>query len=266
MEKQLKRRIYFFIIIVVICGWIGKIIDMVLVNQPKGQSLGSLVFLITPLIAALLLSHIHNSKWKSLGFKPNIKGKVNWYLMSLLIFPLSFIVLFILGIMTGGVDCSSFQMSGFINSLLVWFIYNFFRCILEEGAWRGFLTERLLKLKVNDWLIYVITWLVWSTWHIPYYLFFYHASNSWQMIGSLYFLLFSWTILFTEIYRLTKSIWPCVLMHAVSNAIQYTMLNQYLIINKKWSLWIDPTNGILACMLCILAGLFIRKYRINHEK
>ena len=38
---RLRKRIILFIVIVVGCGWLGKIIDLILVGQPEGQTLGS---------------------------------------------------------------------------------------------------------------------------------------------------------------------------------------------------------------------------------
>lgn len=266
MEKQIKRRVYIFIFIAIACGWIGKSVDMILTKQPKGQSLGSLIWLITPMIASFILARGHNSTWKKLGIRLNIKGKGKWFLLSAILFPMSSAVFIILGICLGVVNYSSFNLLGFIETLMAWFVYNFFRTILEESAWRGFLTERLFVLNVNDWLIYLITGLVWSTWHIPYYLFFYHSPNSWQMIISSFVILFSWSILYTEIYRITECIWPCILLHATANAIQYTLLEKYFVMSDKWKFYISPINGFAACAICIVVGFLVRKYRIEHEK
>ena len=153
-------------------------------------------------------------------------------------------------------------MQGFLTTIFSWYIYNFFRTILEEIAWRGFLQERLISLKVNDWAIYFITTFVWVLWHIPYYLFFIEG-NGIEMIVSSFIILFSWGILFTEIYRVTRTIWPCVLLHATANAIQYTMMENYLLIDKKWEFIFAPTSSIVACTILIILGFLIRKHRLS---
>ena len=111
-------------------------------------------------------------------------------------------------------------------------------------------------------MIYFLTAAVWALWHIPYYLFF-CEGNAIKMILSSFAILFSWSILFTEIYRITRTIWPCVLLHAASNAIQYTMLENYLVIDTKIDYIVSPTGSIMACAIVIILGLMIRSYRIH---
>jgi hypothetical protein len=36
--KQLQSRMLLFIMIAVGCGWLGKLVDMILIDQPEGQS------------------------------------------------------------------------------------------------------------------------------------------------------------------------------------------------------------------------------------
>lgn len=263
--NKIRNRIIFFIVIVIGCGWIGKLIDLILVKQPKGQSLGALVWLVTPFITALLLALVHKSEFKTLGVKPNFKGNGKWYFISFITFPGIAILTIIVATITDSIDLTQFEIRGFATTLFAWFIYNFFRTILEEIAWRGFLQERLILLKVNDWIIYLIISLVWTLWHIPYYLFFYDG-NGLEMIASSFVILFSWGILFTEIYRTTRTIWPCVLLHATSNAIQYTMLGNYVVIDERWAFILSPTSSIVACSILIILGLMIRNHRLNRDR
>ena len=262
--KKLKNRISLFIAIVVGCGWLGKIIDLILVEQPKGQSLGSLIWLVVPCITAILLAVVHKSEYKTLGLKPNLKGNAKWYFISFIIFPGIAILTISIAMITNTIDFTQFEMQGFVTTILTWFIYNFFRTILEEIAWRGFLQERLILLKVNDWMVYFIISMVWALWHIPYYLFFYEG-NGLELIISSFVLLFSWSILYAEIYRISRTIWPCVLLHATSNAIQYTMLGNYLIMDEKMKFILSPTISLVACTISIMLGLIIRKYRLSRD-
>ncbi len=266
MERQLRKRIYIFTFIIIFCGWFGKFIDTILVNQPKGQSLGSLIWLVTPFIAALLFAKLKKSKWRTVGLKPYLKGNVRWYALSLLLYPICMVLLLGIGSVFKLVDFSHFVLKEFTLSFGVWFLSNFFRTILEETAWRGFLVERLIKLHTNDFLIYIITALIWSTWHVPYYLFFYPNGNAGYLIISGYIIMFCWSILFTEIYRITRCIWPCVLLHATANAVQYTIMEDHFRINASWNILISPANGIIACAICVVIGFLIRNYRINHMK
>ena len=33
-----------------------------------------------------------------------------------------------------------------------------------------------------------------------------------------------WSIMYVEIYRLTKSVWPCVIMHAIEDAVSTVLV------------------------------------------
>lgn len=77
--KQLRNRILLFAMIAVGCGWLGKIVDLILIGQPEGQSLGALIWLISPFIASVLLAVIHKSGYKVLGLKLKLKGNGKWY-------------------------------------------------------------------------------------------------------------------------------------------------------------------------------------------
>ncbi len=260
--KKLKIRLILFAVIVLGCGWLGKVVDTILPGQPKGQSLGLLLWLVAPMMVSVLLGMLSHSEYKTLGLKPRLKGNGRWYLISFIIFPGIMIFSIGMGIITRSIDLKHFAIQGFISSLFTWFIINFFRTILEETAWRGFLQERLIILKVNDWGIYFITALIWALWHIPYYLF-YIEGNSAQMIVSCFAILFSWSILYAELYRITRTIWPCVLLHAASNAIQYTMADNYLATSGNWELIFSPTESIMACSIILTLGLLLRRYRIK---
>lgn len=260
--KNLKIRIILFIVIVSACGWFGNTIDQILPGQSEGQSLGLLIWMIIPFITSVFLAVIKKSDYRKLGLKPALKGNGKWYFISFFAFPVIALLCIGLGLIMKSIDLTHFEIRGFVSTLFSWFLYNFFRTILEETAWRGFLQERLIYLKVNDWLIYLTTATTWTLWHIPYYLFFYDG-NSVIMIVSCFIILFSWSILYAEIYRITRTIWPCVLLHATSNAIQYTMLENYVKMNEKMEIFISPTGSILACACSIILGLIIRKHRLS---
>jgi membrane protease YdiL (CAAX protease family) len=257
-RNQTTHKIWIFVAGVCLCGWIGKLIDMGLTDQPQGQSLGSLIWLVTPAIMSSLLGLIFERKNKRLGLRMNFRGNIWVYMFALLLFPILTIAILFFGYLCKLVVLQNYDLYKILLVFMIWFAINFFRTILEEIAWRGYLTERLLQLELSDWIIYAIVTLVWGTWHIPYYLFFYQNGNSLLLILSCYFNLACWSILFTEIYRRTKSIWPCILLHAAANAVQYLMLDNNFVISDQWNILLAPGTGILSCTICVIAGLVIR--------
>lgn len=268
METRNKSiyRLTVFVIGICLCGWIGKGMDTILTNQPKGQSLGSLIWLVAPIILSLVLALAFDKQSKYLGLKMNLKGNVRLYLLTLLLFPIIAVVLLMLGNLSNVMSLHNFDLRKVISVFLIWFVINFFRTILEEVAWRGYLTERLLQLKMNDWMIYTSVTLIWGTWHIPYYLFFFPNGNAIELILSCYFNLACWSILFTEIYRRTRSVWPCILLHASANAVQYLMLEDYFVIPDQWNILLAPGTGIISCAVCMILGLLIRYQNLKLQR
>lgn len=265
MKKEIKKSIIIFSFISIFCGWLGVIIDMVLTEQPKGNSLGMLLWLVIPLITAVLIRIFMKDTWKSLGLKPNFKGNLKWYLISFLTFPIITIVVLTIGVITKWVDISMFNFTDFTVAFLGTFLMYFIKNIFEELAWRGFLTERLIKLKCSDEKIYSIVASVWLLWHVPYYLFFLAGNNidvsGIKLLFWLAITLVCWIVMFSELYRLTRSIWPCVILHAVINSL--VIINGYISIKVGKGILVSYDTGIISLVICICIGIFIRNYRIK---
>lgn len=54
MEKKIKSSIILFAFVSISCGWLGVLVNSILTKQPKGYSLGMLLWLVIPLITAVL--------------------------------------------------------------------------------------------------------------------------------------------------------------------------------------------------------------------
>jgi len=74
MDTKVVRNIVVFIVVVILSGWIGVLVDSVLTEQPKGESLGMGIWLVSPMLAAIAITIFSRGNWNDLGFKPNIKG------------------------------------------------------------------------------------------------------------------------------------------------------------------------------------------------
>lgn len=89
---------------------------------------------------------------------------------------------------------------------------------------RGFLTSQLVKLQLSDWQVYLIVGCVWGAWRIPYYLVFLPDADMEPVlpVGRVMFAIVTfvtmvcWSVMFIELYRVTQSIWPCVILHMTS--------------------------------------------------
>lgn len=265
MEKKLNRNIILFSLIALSSGWLGVLVNSILTKQPSGYSLGMLLWLVLPLITAILINAFSKDDVKVLGLKPNLKGNLIWYLISFLIFPAITLIILTIGSISNWIDCSKLYFSDFAAAFLGMFAANLIKNIFEELAWRGFLTERLIRLKLSDAKIYIITAIVWSLWHVPYYLFFLSDSivggNRIKALFGIIITVIGWIIMFTELYRLTRSIWPCVILHAVINSLE--IIYNYISINSGKGIFVNIDTGIISLVICILIGILMRNYRIK---
>lgn len=275
MNKKAIRNIGIFIFIVIISGCIGVLVDSVLVSQPEGDSLGMGIWLLLPLLTALIIIIFSRISFRDLGLKPNFKGNIKWYLASLFIFPLVTAILLIIGAAMNWIDLSSFNFKSFILVFCSTLLVNFIKNIFEETAWRGYLTSQLVKLKLSDLKLYLIAACVWSLWHLPYYLVFLPEADilavmpvsrvAFVIIAFTTFL--SWTIMFTELFRVTNSVWPCIILHTVEDSlINHLVISGHISIAAGREILISPINGIITSILYAAVGIGIRAYRKREGK
>jgi hypothetical protein len=275
MDKKAIGYIGMFVFVVIICGWIGVGVDSVLPAQPEGNSLGMGIWLILPLLTAFIIIFISKLSWNDIGFNPNLKGNLKWYLASILIFPVVTTTVLLIGAAANWIDLSAFHfkpiMGTFFGALLANCIINFF----EETAWRGYLTSQLLKFNLSDWKLYFIIACVWAAWHIPYYLVFLPEADIKAVMPvsrAVYILVafttfLCWTVMFTELYRITRSIWPCIILHTVEDSlINFIVISGYISITAGKEFLVSPINGIIASLLYLAVGLGLRAYRLRDNQ
>ena len=271
MKKRSVRNLIVFIAVTLTSGWIGVFIDSVLAEQPQGNSLGMGLWLILPFVTALILRGICKD-WKDSGVKPCFKGNAKWYLSSFAIYPLVTIVCIGLALVFGCAEMSKFEIKAFISLAVVSVAGGLVKNIFEEFSWRGYLTPKLIELKINDWLVYIVSGLIWALWHAPYYLVFL-PDNYFESMTRIDFLLIGcvimvcWTVMYVELYRLVKSIWPCVLMHAIEDAFPniLVMTGGFIYFTGRSDILFNPITGVIATVLFLCIGLFLRSMRIKRQ-
>jgi Co/Zn/Cd efflux system component len=70
--------------------------------------------------------------------------------------------------------------------------------------------------------------------------------------------------MFIELYRVTKSIWPGVVLHMVEDSlINPLVISGFISIAAGKEILISPIIGIITSVLYLLIGLGIRTYRIQ---
>jgi len=269
MNKNI-RNIIIFTFVAFTCGWFGVWVDKFSKQQTEGESLGMGIWLVFPLLTVLLLRIFANDGWKDLGFKPNLKGNIKWYFTALLIYPLVTAIVLALGKTFGWIDFSNFRAEIYFTGFAVALLPNFVKNIFEESVWRGYLTTKLLHEKVKDIWLYLIVGAIWGIWHLPYYLHFLSEADMYKVlpVGRLALALFAivsmicWTVMFVEIFRLTKSIWSVVLLHMMEDSlINHLVIDGHITIATGKEFLISPIAGIITSCLYLCVGLFLRRCR-----
>lgn len=270
-DKKIIRNISIFIFVALASGWLGLLIDKFIEPQPDRESLGMGIWLVLPLLATILLRFFAGDGWRDIGLKPNFKGNIKWYFISLIIFPIVTISTLVVGKIFGWINFSNFRMDAYIAGFTSTLIANFIKNIFEESVWRGYLTTKLLKLNTKDIWLYLIVGGVWGAWHMPYYLFFLPQSDMYQIlpVDRLVFALVAitsmicWTIMFVELYHITKSIWTVVLLHMIEDSlINHLVIDGHITIAAGKEIFISPIVGIITSIFYVIVGILLRRARI----
>ncbi|AKB50924.1 CAAX amino terminal protease family [Methanosarcina barkeri str. Wiesmoor] len=270
MNKKVLRNTVVFIVLVILSGWIGFLVDSTLPEQPKGDSPGMGIWLVLPMLTAVAITIFSRGNWKDFGFKPNFKGNIKWYLIAALIFPVVTAAVLIIGVTTKWIDLSTFDFRPLVLVFSSTLLFNFIKNIFDGAPLHGYLTSQLLKLDLNDWKIYLIVGGLWGIWHIPYYLIFLPETDIQAVlpVNRTIFSIFMtitivfWAVMFVELYRITKSIWPGIILHMVEDSlINPLVISGFISIAAGKEILISPIFGIITTILYLLVGLGIRAYR-----
>jgi hypothetical protein len=271
-EKLTVRNLTIFIILVLASGWIGWGLDR-LMGNPSVDSLGMLVWIITPLIVSLLLRTFGGDGWKDFGIKPNFKGNWIWYIFSILVFPLVTALVVLVGNIFGWIRFPNLSANTpvlILQAFGIGLMPQLFKNIFEEVPWRGYLAPKVYSLGLNDYAGHTIVGLVWGAWHIPYYLFFlsratladFSTLNVWGYIVLAIWIMISWSFVYGEIRLITNSFWPAVLMHAVEDAfIGVVIAGSFIRMTPGTDWLISPMNGLIMSLFFIVIGVGLNKYR-----
>lgn len=266
-----RKGLVVFIIVTLTSGWLGVIINRILNVQTQEESLGMGLWLVLPLLTAIILRTV-NHDWKDAGIKFYFRKNWKWYLVAVFIYPSSMILSVLIAIIFGMVEFKQMSFGTYLSIIMLTIPGNIIKNIFEEFSWRGYLAPKLIALKLNDWMIYLITGFVWSFWHAAYYLVFlpdtyFEETTRFNMLMSGWLIMTGWSIMFVEIRRLTNSVWPCLIMHTIEEAVPTALvtIGGYVVFSQSHAVWFDPIFGIIVNVFLVIIGLLLRTYRIKRE-
>ena len=252
-------------------GGVG--IDMLLGEPSNLESLGALIFISSPILCMILLRLFGGDGWKDLPLKPNFKQNTRWYLFAIAVYPVVIGITLSIGKLFDWIDVSKFSFSAYLPILFAAFLPEFIKNIFEESVWRGYLTVKMEQLTKNEWLVYLVVALVWQIWHLPYYLILLDDAYlaTFFPCGDVLFIITSfmvigvWTIMYTEIFFLSRSLLPVILMHTMEDSLNPLISEGFAIVSPDKVLLVSPSFGLIPLLIYLGTGLYLRRMRKDKE-
>lgn len=268
-NKRTLRNVMLFSFVAVVCGWVGVGVDKLLGQPSNLESLGALIFISSPILCMVLLRLFGGDGWKDLPLKPNFRRNARWYLFAIVVYPVVIGITLFVGKLFGWVDVSKFSIAAYFPVFIAAFLPQCLKNIFEESVWRGYLTVKVEQLTQNEWLVYLVVALVWQVWHLPYYLILLDDAYlaSFFPFGNVLFVVTSfvvigvWTIMYTEIFFLSRSLLLVVLMHAMEDSLNPLISDGFAVVSPDKALLVSPSFGLIPLLLYLVIGLWLRRIR-----
>ena len=272
-NKKTLRNIILFSLVAISCGWIGVGVNQLLGEPSNLESLGSGIFIASPIVCMILLRLLGGDGWKDFPIKPRFKQNTHWYIFAIAVYPVVIGMTLFVGKLLGWVDVSKFSVAAYFPVFATAFLPVFSKNILEETAFRGYLTVKMEQLTKNEWLIYVVVAFVCQIWHLPYNLIFlddaYQATffpYSKELFVLVSFVVIAvWTIMYTEIFFLSRSLLLVVLMHSMKDVFNPLISEGFTIISPDKTLLVSPLFGLIPALIYLAIGLYLRRIRKSKE-
>lgn len=267
------RNLSIFTLSILALPWLGVFLDLQSGGDPHNQqqSLGWLLFLVTPLFTALLLRTFAGDGWQDFGLKPAFRGNGKWYLFALFFHPITYAISIGIGVLAGGItvpDLSATRLSLVGQAILLGLGPSVIKNIFEEFAWRGYLAPKMYAVVKNTLLGHLLVGLIWFSWHLPYYLFLLNPADLQKftslsaplLIGMGYIATFPLSIIYGELRLRTQSVWPALLIHVSANVVFDALMLQkfFVITNLRNELLFAPgLSSLVGITLLFVAGFWL---------
>ena len=273
-SKKTLRNVILFSLVAISCGWIGVGVNQLLGEPSNLESLGSGIFIASPIVCMILLRLLGGDGWKDFPLKPRFRQNTHWYIFAIAVYPVVIGITLFVGKLLGWVDVSKFSVAAYLPVFATAFLPVFIKNILEETAFRGYLTVKMEQLTKNEWLIYVVVAFVCQIWHLPYNLIF--LDDAYQATffpySKVLFVLVSfvvitvWTIMYTEIFFLSRSLLLVILMHSMKDALNPLISEGFTVISPDKTLLVSPLFGVIPTLIYLAIGLYLRRIRNSKER
>lgn len=259
-------RLVVFSVVTLASGWIGLLVDNALGIPHSMKALGTLIWIMTPLLAGAVMA-LSDPALRRSYVTSWLPGRLRTYGVALAVFPLSFAIAIAIGWAAGWLSPAGLgAFGGFVAAGMLGTVL---KNVAEEGAWRGYLAPALIGRQLSAPWVWLVSGMIWSLWHIPYYVWFIDEAlirPVYDVPPIIYALttvpiMICWAPLFTELRILSGSIWPGLVAHSIANLTQIPLSMGGLPIAAGRNLLVSPLVGIVpnAFILAVGLGLWARR-------
>lgn len=245
-------------------GWIGHAVNRAR-NEEGMDSPGAGIWIATPL-AAVTVTRLLRRNQASGGWDPRVRPR--WYAAAVAAFPAVTGVALTVGKRAGWVDTSAMNLPRLAKSMAASCGPGLVKNVLEESVWQGYFTAELVDRRVRDSGVYLGTGLVWALWHVPYWLYFLPEEEVRKVLDvprgvfalRLGSVVVAWAVPYAELFRLSGSIWPGVLMHTLEDMLNAVFVEEHARIAAGRRILISPIVGVPS-LIHLGLGLVLRAVR-----
>jgi len=131
----------------------------------------------------------------------------------------------------------------------------------EEIGWRGFFIYELRKV-LSFTGVSVFSGLIWAAWHWP--LLVYYSNNVLLEFITFFTVIVSMSFMMTYFTFKSKSLWPAVIFHAVSNVYIQKILPELTVAKEGTEHWLGE-NGIMFAIVTSIFGIYYWRKAISEK-
>lgn len=273
IQRRTLRNLVLFALVAISSGWIGYALDNAL-GLGAQEQLGMLLWIVMPLGACLVLRAFAGDGWKDFGLRFHLRANGVWYLVSFAAYPLALLGVLAFGFLFGWItrtDASTNWFALLAQAFALALVPSAFKNILEEFAWRGYVTPKIQTLGWRAYAGHALTGVLWWAWHLPYWLFFMDRalmtrSAPWGVEAFMvlsFVEILALSVVLGELRLLTHSTWAPVVMHTTYNAIASALLLQgglHIASSAEFFVWYAP-GGAPSILILTLLGIALHRAR-----
>ena len=131
----------------------------------------------------------------------------------------------------------------------------------EEVGWRGFFIYELRKV-LSFTGVSVFSGFIWAGWHWP--LLVYYSNNILLEFITFFIVIISMSFIMTYYTFKSKSIWPAVIFHAVSNVFVQKIFPPLTTKIEETEHWLGE-NGIMFAFVTLVFGIYFWRKAVEEN-